>query len=213
MAKTKHNPSTDLPNELASQEAIREADEAALREAVEALIGESVATDSEAAVRTACVMGLLAIKYESRQLDESPQNFSSRRNDIMATAVKQTLKKDLGKAKEQRKAATTPVKAAAAAKPAGKKADASAEAPAKRGRAAAINKIKINPEGGESKLNAGSERAQVLELIKKAGAKGITIETLDQQFAEVLKADKKEAKATRPFVLKLLEKSWVIVLD
>lgn len=202
MTADKHNPYHDLPEALWSQEAIREATEEALRDAVELLIGESVAMDSHAAIRTAAVMAHLAVKYETQGMGENKSQFTLRRIDIMATAVKAKLNKELGAAKEQRKVVAA--KAAAAEKPAKAPKAAAAEGEqVKRGRSAAINKIKINPEGGESKLNATSERAAVLEMIKKAGAKGITIEALDEQLG----------KPSRPFVLKLLEKSWVIVLS
>lgn len=203
MTADKHNPYHDLPEALWSQEAIREATEEALRDAVELLIGESVTMDSHAAIRTAAVMAHLAVKYETQGMGENKSQFTLRRIDIMATAVKAKLNKDLGAAKEQRKVVANKA-AAAAEKPAkAPKAAAAEGGEVKRGRSAAINKIKINPEGGESKLNATSERAAVLEMIKKAGAKGITIEALDEQLG----------KPSRPFVLKLLEKSWVIVLS
>ena len=112
----------------------------------------------------------------------------------MAETLKTKLNKDLAASKAKRVAseAAAPVKAP--------KDPAAATAP--RGRVAAVNKIRSNPEGGTSKLMAGSERAAVMAAIKAAGAKGVTIADLDAQFE----------KPTRGFVLKLLEKGHVLVL-
>lgn len=220
--KPSHNHNTDLPDPLSSQQAIHESDEAALRAAVEEVFGDLHEDVSHADLKTRCVMALLLVKYEDRQIGETKSQFINRRNDIMATAVKKKLAAELETKKVQR--SVTPAKAvkpapAAAAAPAkapkaGKQAEASADAPAAgRGRTANVNKVKVNPEGGTSKLNTNSERAQVFELIKKAGAKGITIEDLDAAFAEVCEVNGVESKKTRGFVLKLLEKSHVIVLS
>ena len=217
-SKPAHNHNSELPESIATQAAVHSFEEAQIRADIEATFGDLCEEVSFPELKSRIVMALLLVKYEDRQLGESKPNFIERRNDIMATAIKKKLTEDLAAKKTQRAAA--PAKVAPAAEKPAKAAKAGKAAPAaepaekaSRGRAAGVNKIKINPEGGESKLNANSERAQVLELIKKAGAKGITIEDLDAAYAEVCAANETEPKKTRGFVLKLLEKNWVIVLS
>lgn len=207
--KATHNHNSDLPEPIASQAAIHESDEAALRAAVEEVFGDLGEEVTFPELKSRCVMALLSVKYEDRQIGESQPNFINRRNEIMATSIKKKLSAELDNKKAERAAA--PAKAPKAEK-APKAPKEGAAAPAPRGRAAAVNKVRANPEGGNSKLNASSERSQVFELIKKAGAKGITIDALDEAFAEVCKANEVEPKKTRGFVLKLLEKNWVLVL-
>lgn len=193
-----HNHNSELPVFIATQEAIHNATEEQLRESVEEVFGDLEEEVSLPDLRTRLVMALLLVKYEDRQIGESQSTFINRRNDIMATTVKKKLTAEL-EAKATKRAATPAKQPAIKPAKAVKPADADA-APAPRGRAPAVTKVKHNPEGGDSKLNATSERANVFELIKKAGAKGITIEALDEAFG----------KPTRGFVLKLLEKNHII---
>lgn len=210
-----HNHNSELPVFIATQEAIHEATEAQLRESVEEVFGDLEEEVSFPDLKARLVMALLLVKYECRQIGEPQSQFINRRNDIMATTVKKKLTAELEeKGAKRAAAAPKPAKAVPAASKAAKAPkDPSAEGAAPRGRAAAVNKVKANPEGGDSKLNASSERSQVFELIKKAGAKGISIDDLDTAFAEVCAANEVEPKRTRGFVLKLLEKNWVIVLS
>lgn len=179
-----------------TQQDIREAEEEDLRDALEELIGDRAPECSVEAIRTAFVMGILAVKYETPSWSETTNQFINRRNEIMATTIKSKLAKGASaKADERAAAATKAPKAEKAHK--APKAESVGET---RGRAPALTKVKVNPEGGSSRLNESSERHAVFQLIKAAGAKGITIEALDEKFE----------KPTRGFVLKLLEKDHVI---
>lgn len=178
-------------DDVLTQQDVREAEEEDLRDALQELIGERAPECSVEAIRTAFVMGILAVKYESPSWSETANQFINRRNEIMATTIKSKLNKAAAAKADERAAAAKPAKAPKAEK---------AAAAAPRGRAPTLTKVKANPDGGNSKMQETSERYAVYQLIKKAGAKGITIEALDEQFG----------KATRGFVLKLIEKSWVL---
>lgn len=181
-------------DDVLTQQDVWDAEEEDLRDALQELIGERAPECSVEAIRTAFVMGILAVKYESPSWSETANQFINRRNEIMATTIKSKLNKAAAAKADERAAAAKPAKA-----PKAEKAPKDAAA-APRGRAPTLTKVKANPEGGTSKMQETSERYAVYQLIKKAGAKGITIEALDEQFG----------KATRGFVLKLIEKSWVL---
>lgn len=188
-------PDSNDNDDALTQVDIREAEEEDLREALEELIGERASDCSIESIRMAFIMGILSVKYESPSWSETTDEFVNRRNEIMATTIKSKLAKGAtAKADERAAVAPKATKAAKAPKP------EAAEAGEKRGRAPAITKVKVNPDGGISKMNEGSERFAVYGLIKAAGAKGITIEALDEKFE----------KPARGFVLKLMEKQHIL---
>ena len=120
--------------------------------------------------------------------------------------------------KEKLTAALNEKGAARAAAPAADKSPKAPKAPAaegaRPGRAPRFSAIRINPEGGVSRVGEKSDRGLVLSLIRAAGDKGITVTELDEKFhAARAAAPGEDVKPTRGFVGKLLEKQHVIVVS
>lgn len=119
--------------------------------------------------------------------------------------------------KEKLTAALNEKGAARAAAPAADKAPKAPKAPAaegaRPGRAPRFSAIRINPEGGVSRVGESSDRGLVLSLIRAAGDKGITVAELDDKFNAARAARGEGDKPTRGFVGKLLEKQHVIVVS